>query len=354
MKVDDFTTDPSLAFLGLLKDAGALPDYVKEVPEAADVTGLMDIAFADTSSRAFPLNSKSSAFLSAVSAFVYGHAATEPWMPRLKSACHAYGIDEDVKRAHELLARKDEEAPEKKASETRQTKYAMVLGTVPDQPTHQYYPISSADQVEDSALKLARDIADDKLPTSWFAEACENLMKAAAELEVPDKYIPATVRRLGTPLLPDPHIVAAALAKRAAAGVPEAGMDFYRESAEEVLNGSATPMEGAHVWEMADRKFKLAGFTGGNSPVFVFKSGHSAEHVEQLKKATTLVADVLLPHAAFLQLPDRFLAGCFSESDAVLALKAKKASDGRLATGLVSEMTEAGQLHLLKLLADAA
>lgn len=350
----DFTTDPSLAFLAQLKSAGAIPGYVTEAPDAEDVTGLMDVSFADTSRRLFPIHTKAAAYLSAVSAFVYGVTAEAPWIPRLKSACHAYGIDGDVQKAHGLLARKEPAPVEKEASEAPLTKYAMELVPSPDQPVQRYYPVSTADQVEDSALKLAADLAEERLPPSWFAEACENLVKAAGELGVRETLIPATVRRLGAAVYPDRSVIREEIAKRASAGLGEKALEFYEAAAEEVFKGAATPMEGAHVWEMCDRKFKLAGFSGNRAPVFAFKSGHSETYLENMKKATAVVADVLLPHAAFLSLPDRLIAGSFEEADAAKALMAKKASDGLEATRLVSGMTPASQTQLLALLCDVA
>jgi hypothetical protein len=349
MSLKDFTHDPSLAFLALLKEAGALPAWVTSAPEAAELEGLPSLAFADSSNRLFPMHTKAAAFLSAVSAFVYDHPG-EAWQDRLKTACHSYSIVDEVRAAHTVLA---PQAPLKEAAATPLYKFATELILTPGGAPVGYYPITTASQTEASALKLARDIAQEALPASWLGEAAEALVKAAAEQGVPAGLIPQVVHELGEARLPSAAYLASQLAKRAAF-LPTGAVALYKEAADGVLGGATSAADGAHFWELADRKFgvKYANFLV--PPVDAFRSGRTVAQLQKEASASVLVAGVLVPLLQLQTLPDRLVASLFEKRAAAGILAAMGESDGIAASQKVAALQETEQVDLLQLLIDAA
>lgn len=344
----DFTHDNSLSFLALLKQAGVIPEWLNEVPDAGDVAGLPSVAFADPSHRLFPMHTKAAAFLSAVSAYVYDHPG-EAWKERIKVACHAYHITDAVKVAHAALA------PAKQAAAVAPPlyKFATHLTVEPGGPAVGYYPITTPSQIEASALKLATDMAREALPASWFCEAAEALVKEAAAQGVASALIPAAVLELGESRLPSAGRLAEQLSKRASAVTAEAA-NLYKEAAEAVLAGEMTAMDGAHFWEMADRRFgvKYANFTA--PPVEVFRAGRTYAQLQKEAAAAVLVADVVLPYAQLQGLPDRLVASLFEKQAAAVVLAAMDQSDGLAATAKLASLAEPDQLALLQLLLESA
>jgi hypothetical protein len=271
----DFTTDEALTFLHLLKEASVLPTWVDGVHSSEDVAHLPTTAFADTANRLFPIHGKSATFLSAVSAFVYG-TETGPWESRLKAACHAYGITGEVKAAHEALAKEDAipEAPEK----AQKIACALELTELPGGPATGYYPMHTNHAVETSLDKLAEDIHHNRLPESYFSEAAEKLVKAAAEFGIREKQIPARVRELGEVRLPSPEYLSYQVdLRQKQAGFPDEMADAYREAAANVLEKQASIADAAHLWELADMKFQVKVAGALVSPVKAFKSGRTVD-----------------------------------------------------------------------------
>ena len=348
VSLKDFTHDPSLAFLALLKEAGALPDWVNSAPEAADLEGLPSLAFADSSRRLFPLHTKVACFLSATSAYVYDHPG-EAWQDRLKTACHFFKIADEVKAAHAVLA------PAKQAAECPAPvyKFATELVVIPGAAPVGYYPITTPSQIEASALKLARDIAQEALPQSWFCEAAESLLKEAVAQAVPLGLIPQIVQEMGESRLSSAAYLHQQLDKRATFLDP-AALALYKEAVDGVLQGEIPLIDGAHFWELADRKFgiKYANFLV--PPVDAFRSGRTVAQLQKEASASVLVAGVLVPFPQLQTLPDRLVASLFEKQAAAGILAAMGENGGIAASQKIASLRDVDQLSLLQLLLDAA
>lgn len=361
MPKPDFVGDESQSYLFLLKEAGALPDYVEAVPEAKDLEGLPNVAFANSDDRLYPVHDKQSAFLSAVTAFVQGANHDEdPWLSKLKTACHAYHIDADVVKAHEVLEVKtardenlaDVEEIDKTAS-ARPT-HALELVVTPDQAPQKFYPIGSASQIEESARKMASDIRDKKLPMAWHSEACELLMKAASDFGIPENKLPGSVVRYGRRFVPSREVLDSEIEKRASLGLGADYIEIYKQAAESALGGGISATDGALIWQTADKKAGIdSQFSGDEDPLWAFKSGAPAEEVEQLKEAHCMLGNVLIHRSALEKVADEEMVKWLDIEDARQAVHAKKASTGTQATELLGGMTERGVTRLSELVLKA-
>ena len=340
-----------MSFLVLLKEAGALPAWLTEIPEPEDVKALPSVAFADSFERRMPMHTKAAAFLSAVSADVYGYPAHKTWQNRLKVACASYGIMEEVEAAHKVLS--PNTAQEKAASEAPNYKWALTLIPEPGADPQNFYPINHRDEVEASGLKLARDMFQERLPGTWFVEAAENLVKAAKETELPESLIPETVRRLAEDRLPSPEYLSEQIDRRAKqASLCDDAIEIYKEAAELALQDKEAAMDAAHVWEFADRKFDIKLTDTVVSPAAAFRSGARREEVEKLAAQIVKIADIHIPFTQLQLLPDKLAAVSLPVNTARIVLQAKQAADGRHAAASLQALTEAEQLQVLELLTE--
>jgi len=348
----DFTTDDSMAFLHLLKEANALPEWLLSAPEAEDVTALPDIAFADTHRRKMPIHTKSAAFLSSVSYGVYDYPVDSVISQRLQAACHRYEIVPQVKQAHKVLS--PEKDQEKQASELPKVAYALEIQPEPGAEVQGYYPLGSPDQIEASALKLAADIHDEKLPGTWLSEAAEALVKAAGEQGVKLSYIPAIVRSYGEERKPSPEYLAEQIERRVKqASLPAEIEEIYKEAANSALGSESEAMDAAHVWELADRKFGVRYNATVAQPAIAFRSGISKAAFEKLASAYTEVAGVTLPYNQLQALPDNLVAAVLPIKTASAVISAKTVDCGVKAASIIAELPENAQLELLQLLKDS-
>jgi hypothetical protein len=353
VQTQDFTTDEQMSFLVLLKEAGALPAWLSEIPEPADVALLPSVAFADSFERRMPMHTKAAAFLSAVSADVYNYPVHKTWQNRLKVACASYGILEEVEIAHKVLA--NDSYQEKEASETPNFKWALSLIPELGAEAQNYYPINNRDEVEDSGIKLARDLFQERLPGTWFVEAAENLVKAAKETGLPESLIPDTVKRLAEDRLPSPEYLSEQIERRAKqASLNDDAVEIYKEAAELALQGKEAAMDAAHVWEFADRKFGIKLTDVLASPTAAFRSGARREDVEKLAAQIVKIAGVHVPFTQLQLLSDKLVAVSLPLNTAQVLLQAKKASDGRAAAVSIQDLSEPEQLQILELLTESS
>lgn len=353
MAIKDFTTDEALSFLPLLKAAEAIPSWLETAVEAEDVRSLPSVAFADSFRRQMPIHTKAAAYLSAVGAVVYDYPAEQGWETRLKAACESYGITNDVKKAHAVLSPDNYHSTE--ASETPKTAYALEIQVEPDQPATRFYPINHAEQVEESARKLAADMHQERLPLSWFAEAADQIVKAATTLDLPLTRLPQTVIRLAEDRLPSPEYLREQIDRRVKqAGIPEDAVELYRQAADLALNKEASALEAAHVWELADRKLGVKYSDTLASPVAAFRSGMRAEDFEKLAGTVVPVAGVTVPFNQLTTLPDEFVAAVLPAKLASVTLQAKAQENGLKAAGILGALSETEQLPILELLTETA
>lgn len=359
MSKSDFVGDEALPFLFLLKEASALPDYVQQVPEAKDLQHLPSVAFADSDNRLFPIHDKQATYLSAVTAFVNGVTKDEdPWVENLKIACKAHGIETDVLRAHEVLEVKIDggsDVSEKVASaKPDRVTHALELVITPGEAPTKYYPIGSGTEVEMTAMKIAEDISEKKLPTAWHSEACEKLLKAASDFGVDAATLPKVVVSYGRRFIPSRSVLESEIEARKNAGVSEEFLEIYKSAAEGALAGTLSPNDGALVWQAADKKAGIEQkFSKDNDPLWAFKSGMPEEEFEKIKNAHVLLGEVLIPKAKLDALDDTVVVGSLNREDAVKYLMAKSASSGVEASGTLATLSESSTRWLSQMILTA-
>jgi hypothetical protein len=235
----DFTNSGNHSFLLTLKEANALPEWLKEMPSEEEVKALPTGAFADTSRRLMPIHSKAAAFLSAASSFVYG-TEPGPWEQRLKVACHAYQIDQEVERAIEALRPTYQT---KEAADNQKGAYALTVSG------EGYYPIDNEWYVEKSASQLADDYYGKRLPEAVCNEVAIRIVKAANELGMKLTRLPEIVRSFGEERTASPEFVQKQAALRASLG---GHAEYYEKVAEAHFEGKLDRWEAIFAWEMAD------------------------------------------------------------------------------------------------------
>jgi len=335
-----------MAFLLPVKEAGLLPDWLTEIPEEAEVQKLPDHAFADVSNRRMPIHNKSAAWLSAVSSFVYGTPVGH-WADRLKSACHAYRITDQVKQVIDLLRPEETYHTEKEAQSEKA--YALVLGS--GETRKCLYPVNSSFEVEKSARELSGAIKEKKIPEAWLLLASREILKSAAARSVPDERIPDNVRLLGTERVSSPEYLEAQVEKRKAAGIPEGSEKVYLKLARQVLDNELPIEDGVLGWELADRYFGIEGKVA--SPATAFNSGIRRTDLEKLAAQVVWLDDLQIPHAALQTVPMEKVAMALPKEDAAVILKAA-ASDGRTATRLLRDICPESMNVLLRFIHDHA
>lgn len=352
METKDFTTDDSLPFLLLLKEAGALPEWLESVPEPQDVKDLPSVAFADTGRRMMPIHNKQACYLSAVGSVVYDYPPGS-WEPRLIAACHHYGIGDLVKQAHDILA--PEEYHGKQAAETEKIAHALEIVVEPGQPAQQFYPIHNREAIEDSAMKMAADLQMERLPGTWFAEAVDALVKAAESHGMPLTALPLDIRRMAEDRLPSPEYLSEQIERRAKqANLPDEVVEIYKEAALSTLEGESTALDAAHVWELADRKFGIRLTDTLASPVSSFRSGMTRSRFEKMAGEVMSVAGVNVPFNQLTVLPNELVAAVLPTKVASVVLAAKAMPDGVKAAGHLAQLDEAQQLQVLEFLTESA
>ena len=330
----DFTTDETLAFLGTLKQASALPEWLEHAPDAEEVEKLPNSAFADSSNRLLPIHNKSAAWLSAVSSYAYG-ASQGAWEKRLKDACHAYNIVDSVKSAIEIL-RPAEQTNQKEASTGSQKEYALSLNT-PEGPSN-LYPISNNWEIEKSARDLLQDVRDRRFPEGWLAKAATTLCKSADAKGVPAYLVPQDVRDLGTPRIPSPERIDMEIQNRVRAGLPKEATEFYKKAGDMLCAGEIELDDAALVWEMADRKFGLEGKCA--SAVRSLNSGIPVATIEKRAKEVVVFQGELIPLAAVQTLSPIQVAARMPKEAAASVLKCTQLTDGRDVSRILSTLDE--------------
>jgi len=340
----DFTTDDSHAFLLVVKRADALPDWVKESCSKEDADSLSDSSFADCHSRLFPIHCKEAAWMSAVSSYSYG-IPPGPWSDRLKAACHAYGIMPEVTKAIEALRPSMVDGASKEASE-EVIPHALTLESVGG--NRDFYPLGNAHQIRESSLKMAADSREKRFPVGWIRLAARNLCKAAASVGVTPSLIHPDITRLGEERLPCPETVKAALAERAAIGVPEGGIELYAKAANDYMSGDTDLDEAEVFWETADNHFQIQDKVANVATVF--NTGIPQAHADKAARQLFKIRDTWVPFAALEALPKELVACSLTKEAAARMLSAMSGGDGREATQALSTLEASDLDQMARLL----
>ena len=315
------------------------PDYVKAasiLPE--DVANLPDGAFAIPHRREFPVDTAGHVWLG------YGYCksaniADADLLAKLQKAAALFSIAEDLKAIDTAFSQLV-----KQASHTKAFAVKIDFGdpdptaTVPMRKSggvHGFYPISSAFEVENSAVKLAND--QPRIPLEVFAEGCRNLVKAAREFGVSAGALPKRILDYGVERVPVPEVLTHFAEMRKAATQD----DIYLQIAQSAINGDETRAshEWAELWLNADRQNGIKQARTEPDPFLLFNSGPTVEEMERQIESWVDIAGAPVPVTKVASVREEVVRKWFSKdpADKLMALVKQAAS----ATG--SELTLAFQ-----------
>lgn len=315
------------------------PDYVKAasiLPE--DVANLPDGAFAIPHRREFPVDTAGHVWLS------YGYCksaniADAGLLAKLQKAAALFNIAEDLQAIDTAFSQLV-----KQASHTKAFAVQIDFGdpdpaaTVPMRKSggvHGFYPINSAFEVENSAVKLAND--QPRIPLEVFAEGCRNLVKAARALGINAASLPKRILDYGIERVPVPDVLTHFAEMRKAATQD----DIYLQIAQAAIHGdeSRASHEWAELWLNADRQNGIKQARTEPDPFLIFNSGPTVEEMERQIESWVDIAGAPVPVTKIASIREESVRKWFAKdaADKLMALIKQAAN----ATG--SELTLAFQ-----------
>lgn len=282
-----------------------LPEYVKQAtvitPEELDQLHVS--AFADPVHRLHPVHNKAAALLSAVYLAGNNSVDDKTW-ERVKKACVFHQIEQDLEKVISVFDH-TKSAAEEKTQE--QEKWAVQIQWN-ESEVGSYYPINNAEEVKEAAVNLDQDFAEDRMPVDLFRTGAINIMKAAEENDVPLSSIPWTVQQAGDLRYPNPAYATTLLYTRKLAGVPDEGMEIYRQCAsiaEEAGTDEATK-QAADLWLALDEQHGIDYRKQANgmripSPYECFYTGMRHKDLEKIANSHVILHGVMIPAEEFVE-----------------------------------------------------
>lgn len=352
--MSDFIKEQSGRYLYRLANTLEAPDYAKEASVIEeDVQGLPDAAFGRPHLREFPLDTPGHVWLS--HGFVKAAGVRDPILEeKIKQAGALFGITEDLAKIDQAFSQLTKQAShdryyaitidfgqEDDAKKSTATKQAGMQG---------FYPITTATELENSAVKLVNDRK--KIPLELFADGCRNIVKRAGELKVANNYLPQTVLRYGVERLPDPWIVKCAAELRT-----EITKDpIYQELAEAALAQPESSYDFAELWLQADRMNGVKMGRFDPDPFEIMNSGQTKEEAEKFIESWVSIAEAPVPREKVAAVTEADLRKRFQKDTAdKLLLLVKKAgtTDGSVLTNDFAALDKATQVSFVKFLMAA-
>lgn len=306
-----------------------VPDYVKESSISDEsVESLPDSIFGISHRREFPLDTPGHVFLS------YGFCKsagirTSELMEKILKAASFFTIEADLTKIDDAFNSLVKKAAEEKP-------YALNIDFGPPQPdaenpgikaggVHGFYPIGTAFEIEQSAVKVANEKS--RIPLELFSEACRNIVNAAKAASIPFNILPRRVTEYGVERMPQPDF----LEKMALERKTATGDDLYVDIATSAIEGidDKTSNDFAELWLQADR---LNGYKAASKnepdPFQIFNSGVTVEEANNHLESWTVVNGAAVPVSKVASLKAADVTKWYPKpiADSILGI-VKKAAD---------------------------
>lgn len=266
---------------------------------------------------------------------------------RIKEAAVIFGIEVDVDAIPAFFTSLEKSASTAEAGE----KFALTLEK--SGSFENYYPISTALEVDKSARGMADDYADGRLPIELLRSSAITLMKAANSLGIEEASIPYRVRILGTERMPDLEKAARLTELRIRTrSMPSETAELYRDIVKAASEPDSDLPLMVDLYRELDERCGLLKYSNVcPDPYEVFYGGMPLASVEKLASSVVVIQDVLVPKDVFANLSDDLLQRQFRKeaADHIIAARSLPAA---LASQKLSECSDEDSKKLLRILAN--
>jgi hypothetical protein len=342
----DFVKDNNPKYLKHAESMlGSFPEYVKSAYDrnkVETVDSLSSSAFANPSSREFPLDTKENTFLS----YAYYKAAgvdDAKVAGKIKTAATRYGVDlEELDSKYAVPAVSDDTLVEK---------FAVAIDTNSNAGVKFYYPTHNRLAIEKSARDLAEDF--DRIPLTVFRHAALNIVKAAKQNDIDASSLPDRIRFTGAHREFNHKFASQAVRQREQKlGVGAA--DVYKE----IVKSASVDVE--HVNDYVNLFLEMDELHGVKyaanmlNPYEAFFSGHDIDELEKTANAYVVIYEAPIPLEEFTKLASETINKNFAfEEKEMLLDVVKTASDtgGIAASGKIVQFPKELQKRFLHSLA---
>jgi hypothetical protein len=360
----DFLTDNNPVDYQFLLEQLDLPEFAKEASTSTeDIQN--ENAFADPSTKSYPMDTPANTYHS----MVYFQAAGKgQWNTkaasyienRLGAAAKYHGISEvcnEITKAANTTV--------KKAEIQKDPEYALSFKK--DDTIYRFYPLNDAEDVRDSAVKLANDRR--KMVLGWFMDASENIVKKANELSVPLAELPKEVTEKGVRRELDTQYVKIALDQRLRhldkkASLTERNFDDEKQTYTDLFTSAVEDRNEIQKFAGLIEDFdELLGIDYKHimDPIDAFYSGPQTDYINKMASEYMFVCEAMIPVSAFTGIPFEKLAQSFAKPTAekIANLQKSASEDPSIENSLniehgLKELNFETQRELVQLAVDAA
>jgi hypothetical protein len=341
-------SQPVLAFLNA---QGRTPSFV-EASElgATQLESLPQAIFADPGARAYPLHTKSAAWLSAAS---YYGASEERLMlveDRLVKAAAAFGIAAEVAELKELFEAERVNALTKHASAPEDLGDTWAL--VREDGTKAYM-IKSAGTIVLAAEGLGKDFGEGRLTVDEAVQAAKTLCKRAEHLRVPANEIPYRVLSLGRDGTPDYNNAMIIASLRKDAGYTPEAVTLLTSLLKNAGDGTVSQAEVLTAWGDMDKHFGVS-YRQERTPHEALLAGPSMDSLVKQANDCLVLGGVVLPAEALRPALDAKLLLRLPSSEAACLTKLAHAvlneGDGTVVSVLAASIPQASARRMLDFL----
>lgn len=301
--MQDYTTSNNPKFLFFAELNHPFPDWVaaSPIPKAADFEKMASAAFADTSRRLLPINTKEAAFHSALDYMAHIDQYAESVGERIKEACEFFGIIDDVTPYAEVFATKLEKEAAAEASAPGEFAISDVIGGV----QYQLLPLNDRTDVESSAMELAKMASEDRIHFLHLRPAAQAVVRAAEQHGV---SVPLIVARVGAERTANLSKAASLISNRASftglsgdeAAQLQAQYDaVVKSAAEGAIDAEECVRQIAAIDHIARLDYSFRKQSNVLLPSEIVFCGPLVAEVEKAARAHVSVGDVLIPLSEF-------------------------------------------------------
>jgi len=291
----DFVKDNNPKHLDYVKDIlGELPSYVKEASlheRSEAITKLNDSAFADTSNREFPVDTKENTYLS----YAYAKSAgldDSKILSKIAKAIKLHGITEDTYGVDSAMS----EMTKKASSDDISDQFALSIDYGGDTGVKYYYPVTDEYNITKSARELSEDF--EKMPVEAFRHAAKNLIKAARTNELDIAGLPDRIKKNGIDREFN-YEGAKVAAKQREEKLGQSAGEVYFEIVKSAGVDSENAEDYANLFIDMDRINNIKYSSTLLNPFEAFFSGYDKEDILKVANTYVVVSEAPIPMSEF-------------------------------------------------------